>query len=45
MPDDQKARWCAFASAQVALIEDDTYGALAPTTPLKAAKAWDQTGS
>lgn len=47
MPDADKARLVGLCERQqVALIEDDTYGALGhDDTPLKAAKAWDQSGN
>jgi len=47
MPDAEKEKLVALCERQqVALIEDDTYGALGPDDiPLKAAKAWDRSGS
>jgi DNA-binding transcriptional MocR family regulator len=47
MPDSEKEKLVALCERQqVALIEDDTYGALGPDDiPLKAAKAWDRSGS
>ncbi len=47
MPDKDKARLVALCERQqVALIEDDTYGALGhDDVPRKAAKAWDTTGN
>lgn len=51
MPDEHKARLVAFCDAAgIALIEDDTYGALsnrkhAGDTPPKALKHWDKTGN
>ncbi|WP_431096047.1 PLP-dependent aminotransferase family protein [Polaromonas aquatica] len=47
MPDTEKEKLVALCERQqVALIEDDTYGALGPDDiPLKAAKAWDRSGS
>ncbi|MEO7885533.1 MAG: PLP-dependent aminotransferase family protein [Polaromonas sp.] len=47
MPDTEKEKLVALCERQqVALIEDDTYGAMGPDDiPLKAAKAWDQSGS
>ena len=47
MPDAEKEKLVRLCEReQVALIEDDTYGALgADDTPLKAAKAWDRSGS
>lgn len=47
MPDSEKEKLVALCERQqVALIEDDTYGALGPDdVPLKAAKAWDRSGS
>ncbi len=47
MPDAEKERLVALCERQqVALIEDDTYGALGhDDVPLKAAKAWDKTGN
>ncbi len=47
MPDDHKARLVAFCAAQgIALVEDDTYGALTDAeTPQKALKSWDRDGN
>lgn len=47
MPDAHKARLVALCDAAgIALIEDDTYGALANgDTPRKALKHWDRTGN
>ncbi|MDB5965482.1 MAG: transcriptional regulator, GntR family [Polaromonas sp.] len=47
MADDDKARLVRLCEQQhVALIEDDTYGALGhDDVPLKAAKAWDRSGT
>lgn len=47
MADEDKARLVRLCERrQVALIEDDTYGALThDDVPLRAAKSWDSTGS
>lgn len=46
MPDTHKARLVAFCDAAgAALIEDDTYGALANDAPQKSLKHWDKTGN
>lgn len=51
MPDEHKARLVAFCDAAgIALIEDDTYGALANSgaagdAPRKSLKHWDKTGN
>lgn len=47
MPDPEKEKLVALCERQqVALIEDDTYGALGrDDIPLKAAKAWDKPGN
>ena len=51
MPDEHKARLVTFCDTTgIALIEDDTYGALANTTtagdtPPKSLKHWDKTGN
>ncbi len=47
MPDADKARLVELCERlQVALIEDDTYGALGhDDVPLKAAKSWDKSGN
>lgn len=47
MADEDKARLVRLCERhQVALIEDDTYGALShDDVPLRAAKSWDSTGS
>lgn len=47
MPDAEKEKLVALCEGQqVALIEDDTYGSLGhDDIPLKAAKAWDRSGS
>jgi DNA-binding transcriptional MocR family regulator len=47
MPDEAKAKLVALCEKEkVALIEDDTYGALVHgDTALKAAKAWDHSGN
>ncbi|ARP94692.1 aminotransferase-like domain-containing protein [Bordetella genomosp. 13] len=46
MPDAEKARLVALCERRgVALIEDDTYGALGDAGPPPALKAWDTTGN
>lgn len=46
MPDESKARLVALCEARgVALIEDDTYGALGPSSTPPALKSWDRTGN
>ena len=47
MPDAEKEKLVRLCERQrIAVIEDDTYGALGPDDiPLKAAKAWDRDGS
>jgi DNA-binding transcriptional MocR family regulator len=46
MPDANKARLVALcASRGVALIEDDTYGALGPSSTPPALKSWDRDGN
>jgi DNA-binding transcriptional MocR family regulator len=47
MPDSEKEKLVRLCERQqVALIEDDTYAAMGPDDiPLKAAKAWDRSGS
>ncbi len=47
MPDEDKQRLVELCERQhVALIEDDTYGALGDDdVPLRAAKSWDRTGN
>jgi len=46
MPDGEKARLAALCEARgVALIEDDTYGALGDRTAPAALKAWDRGGN